>query len=75
MTLHRLKCHRPVCHCMHAGYPHRPGSFKTCDAHAYAGLFRALLIADSPEERDEINAEYAWDMGGTPVAADAPCPF
>lgn len=73
MSMHRIRCKRPLCHCMAgATYPHRPGSFKTCDYHPLAGMFRALLCGATKEEAEDIFFDIAL-AGGGPLAKE--CPF
>jgi hypothetical protein len=73
MVKHRLQCARPVCHCMWATYPHRPGSIKTCDYHPLAGMFRALLGGASKEEAEDVFLDIALNTRAQGrVTAEAP---
>jgi hypothetical protein len=73
MVLHRLKCPRPICHCLTgATYPHRPGSTLTCEGNPMSGMHLAVLHGATPEEAADIALEIALAGGGKPSTV---CPF
>lgn len=73
MVMHRLKCARPLCHCLSgATYPHRPGSTKTCEGNALSGMFLALMHGATEEDAQDIALEIALNGGGQRAVE---CPF
>lgn len=71
MTLHRLKCVRPLCHC--EGVPfagglaaHRPGTVG-CDHHPFAGLHRAQRYGASDAELADIERRIRETLPGGDV--------
>lgn len=72
MVLHRLKCERPLCHCLRVTHPHRPGSFPLCECNPMSDALLALLSGVSDEEAFDIAVEIAFQHQG--IASTA-CPF
>jgi hypothetical protein len=72
MTMHRLKCTRPLCHCLRVPHPHRPGGFPLCEQSPMSDVLLALLQGASDEEAADIATTIAFERGGIPSKA---CPF
>lgn len=72
MVLHRLKCTRPVCHCLRVPHPHRPGGYPLCECNPMSDVLKAVLEGASEEQALEIAVEIAFDRPGQ---RSINCPF
>lgn len=77
LVLHRLKCKRPLCHCLTgATYPHRPGGTYHCEKHPLSAMFLALAYGATKEEAEDVLVGLvAEGKVGRVCAPDEPPPF